>query len=371
MAIIISKDGKDAKRVEKASVDYESYLQQYIHLNPDILPVHEISEGTKLLVLAREFQTTSGPIDALGIDNEGHIYIIETKLLRNPDRRLIVAQALDYGAALWKGYERPDEFIKALGDKCGDEGLSEKILKSFGISDDEVIGLIEKVKANLQEGSIRFILLMDKLHDHLKDLIVFMNQNSKFDFYGVELDFYKYDDLGLEIMIPNMFGMGIRKDVGSGISVEAPIRIMNRRIMKEARKELIGIFEKDMHLFSEKFHVWQSRSGNSAHLFVGLHYESTDLAIGAELGQTTLKVGFYSWTERGQVAATNLYKENLSKALPGLTKNPEDENNPVHYEVPLAARDNEQEILDLVVGEVTKFTKQALKVLESKSNRTL
>ena len=40
----------------------------------------------------------------IGFGAEGEVYGIETKLARNPDRRTVVAQALDYGAALWTGY---------------------------------------------------------------------------------------------------------------------------------------------------------------------------------------------------------------------------------------------------------------------------
>jgi hypothetical protein len=50
----------------------------------------------------RAFPTNSGPIDALGINKDGEIYIIETKLYKNPDKRLVVAQVLDYGASLWQ-----------------------------------------------------------------------------------------------------------------------------------------------------------------------------------------------------------------------------------------------------------------------------
>jgi hypothetical protein len=68
----------------------------------------------RLLILAREFPTVSGPIDALGIDQDGNIYVIETKLAKNPDKRYVLAQVLDYGAALWRTYENGDEFIARL-----------------------------------------------------------------------------------------------------------------------------------------------------------------------------------------------------------------------------------------------------------------
>lgn len=40
-------------------------------------------------------------IDAVALDQNGDIYLIETKLYKNPDKRQVIAQVLDYGASLW------------------------------------------------------------------------------------------------------------------------------------------------------------------------------------------------------------------------------------------------------------------------------
>ena len=101
MSLIISENGKGAQRLNPSGFDKEDYLQQYIYNNPDAVPVYEIDEDIRLLILAREFGTASGPIDALGVDQNGNIYLVETKLYKNPDKRTVVAQVLDYGASLW------------------------------------------------------------------------------------------------------------------------------------------------------------------------------------------------------------------------------------------------------------------------------
>ncbi|MEW6558511.1 MAG: hypothetical protein AB1349_14375 [Elusimicrobiota bacterium] len=111
MAIIISKNGKNAQKIEGAVDVTEDYLQKYIYDNPETLPLYEIKENIRILIVAREFNTGSGPIDALGIDKDGEIYIIETKLYKNSDKRLVVAQVLDYGASLWHFYNNYDDFF--------------------------------------------------------------------------------------------------------------------------------------------------------------------------------------------------------------------------------------------------------------------
>jgi len=46
MPIIISKNGKDAKRVERTSFKQEEELQKYIFENPDCIPLEDIKEDT-------------------------------------------------------------------------------------------------------------------------------------------------------------------------------------------------------------------------------------------------------------------------------------------------------------------------------------
>lgn len=212
MTIIISKNGKDAKKVESSGFDYEDNLQAYIDDNPNAIPMYEIKEDARVLVLAREFSTQSGPIDALGIDQDGEIYIIETKLYKNSDKRTVCAQALDYGASLWKSSVDFSDFIyqidnylsKKEGTNCVDK------IKSF-FELESADDLLERVKDNLNHGNFKFIVLMDQLDNRLKDLILFINENSKFDIYAVEFQYYKYEEM--EIIIPKLYGAEVKKDI--------------------------------------------------------------------------------------------------------------------------------------------------------------
>ena len=216
MAIIISKNGKNAQKIDESAFTQEDYLQKYIYNNPESLPLYEIKEDIRLLIVSREFPTNSGPIDALGIDKEGEIYIIETKLYKNPDKRLVVAQVLDYGASLWRGYNDFNEFLRIIDNqiyKKFNVSLNQKLKDFFDIMDDDISTLVENIKMNLNDGNFRFVVLMDKLHSQLKDLIIFINQNSKFDIFGIELEYYKYQDY--EIMIPKLFGSEVKKDLTS------------------------------------------------------------------------------------------------------------------------------------------------------------
>lgn len=214
MAIIISENGKNAKRVEESNFALEDKLQEYIYDNPEAIPLYDIDQDTRLLIAAREFATKSGPIDALGFDATGNIYVVETKLYKNPDKRTVVAQALDYGASLWRNAIDFDDFLYQLDIHCQkqfNQSFNTKYADFFQLED--ATESINTIKSNLADGSIKFVVLMDKLHDALKDLVIFVNQNSKFDLYAVELEYYRHKSF--EIIIPKLYGAEVKKDVTS------------------------------------------------------------------------------------------------------------------------------------------------------------
>ena len=194
MTIVVSKNNKNAKRLEESNFRIESDLQKYIYDNPDVVPIYDINQDAQLFIAAREFPTNSGPIDALGFDESGNIYVIETKLFKNQDKRTVVAQALDYGASLWRYSTDFDVFVDKLNShtiKQFSKSFEKSFCEFFGL--DDFSQASDAIHRNLENGIIKFVILMDELDDRLKDLIVYVNQNSKFDIYAVDFEYYKHD----------------------------------------------------------------------------------------------------------------------------------------------------------------------------------
>lgn len=213
--MIILEKGKKAQKIDKVAIEKEAQLQEYIQDNPGTIPVYEIEEDKKLLVVARELQTQSGPIDALAIDKDGEIYVVETKIEKNPDKRQVVAQALDYGASLWR-HSNFDEIIAKINNKVNEKfkvNFDERVKSFFQIDDEQMVMLVESLRRNFQDGKIKFVILMDTVEDRLKDLIVYINQNSQFDIYAVQMEYYTFDKY--EIVIPKLFGVEVKKSVSS------------------------------------------------------------------------------------------------------------------------------------------------------------
>jgi len=257
MAIIITKNGKEAKKIDKSDFEKENYLQNLIHESPESIPVYEIAEDKKLFVVAREFSTESGPIDALAIDQDGDIYVVETKLYKNPDKRTVVAQALDYGASLWKHTNDFDEFISIVDKEVQDKfGMSfQEKAKTFFVIDEEQINLmLENMRFNLKDGNIKFVILMDSMDERLKDLIIYVNQNSQFDIYAVQLEYYKFKEY--EIMIPKIFGVEVKKNIkGSSSSKQPGIKwdwdLLKKRLLEDYGQEEVNAAQKIINWLEE------------------------------------------------------------------------------------------------------------------------
>lgn len=275
MSIIISQHGKNAKKIDKSNFEKEGYLQDYIHKNPDSIPIYEIEEDKKLFVVAREFSTESGPIDALAIDKDGDIYIVETKLYKNSDKRTVVAQALDYGASLWKHMSDFNWFMDTLDDEVKDKfslSFQDKTKEFFDIEDEQYEILEESMRRNLFEGNLKFVILMDEIDERLKDLIIYINQNSQFDIYAVQLEYYKYEDY--EIMIPKLFGAEVKKGVGTSSNRTA--RAWNKdEFLKDARNKIKD--ENTFNILSELYDFTEKSA------------DKLDFGTGSDSGSITYK----------------------------------------------------------------------------------
>ena len=128
-------------------------------------------------MLAREFPTQAGPIDILAVDELGTLYVIETKLYRNPDKRNVVAQVLDYGAALWRHSSDFADFRLTLAQQVQKQygtALEDQIASAFGKDEDGTSQLLQATAdclTNPQKASVRkgvpsgrsFVLRIDSI----------------------------------------------------------------------------------------------------------------------------------------------------------------------------------------------------------------
>jgi hypothetical protein len=361
MAIILTKKGKDAKKLDPSRFEQEHELQSYIAENPNSLPLHEIKDDVRLLIVAREFPTVSGPIDAIGIDRDGEIYIIETKLYKNPDKRLVVAQILDYGASLWRNLNAASflDRLESPAQSLFGMSLNDKMTDFFGLDSAQCQEVKDALLKNLSEGAFDFVVLMDKLHDGLRDMIVFLNQNSNFDIYAVEMEYYKFDEY--EIIIPKLFGGEVRKNTGSSKGSSSRKRWDEASYFADAKSRLDPQELASLRSFFDfcrtnaKDILWGKGKfvGSFNPIFSKL--SATSLFTVFSDGRLAVNFGYMDDSDFGYKLAERL-KDNLEKML-GVTV-PPDYN---EYKFPTYLKNNwlpKAESLPKVIEDLLRFARQ-------------
>ena len=138
--------------------------------------------------------------------------MIETKLYANADKRRVVAEALDYGASLWKHFSDFSAFVSLLDNHARSQwsmGFQQKAIEYFSLDDIGAELMLTRMQDNLRAGNLKFVVLMDSMDERLKELIAYVNLKSQFDVYAVELELYEYED---KIVLPKLYGAEIKKD---------------------------------------------------------------------------------------------------------------------------------------------------------------
>src|SRR5690348_8988302 len=100
MAIVIRKQGEKWEKAEKVIFADEAQLQKMLYDSPELIPTRVENQSA---VFTREAGLPgSGFTDLIGVDAQGNILLVETKLARNGEiRRKVIGQVLEYAAYLW------------------------------------------------------------------------------------------------------------------------------------------------------------------------------------------------------------------------------------------------------------------------------
>jgi len=208
MPVILLEAGERARKLDLKPLADEKLLQKYLVEDPSGLPFEDIEDDVRLAIIGKEFPAGNGFIDALGVDQTGALYLIETKLYRGTDNRRILAQVLDYGSGLWNAYRNRSDFLASLNKNAGrtlKRNARQEIAKQFELNPEETDRLLEHAAQNITNGRFNFVVLMDHIDENLKNLITFVNANTVFTIYGVEFEFYGVDEEST-LAIPRLHG---------------------------------------------------------------------------------------------------------------------------------------------------------------------
>jgi hypothetical protein len=171
MTILFRSQGGKWTKVAKFEFENEAQLQELIYASPEL-----IGDDHTAAVFTREVGLPgSGYTDLIGVDTDGNILVVETKLAKNPEiRRKVIGQVVEYAAYLWQmPYDNFDQVFIAREGKSVLDLLEEKMP---GIDKDQ---LRESIVETLRKGSFVLLIAVDEMNPELQKIIAYLSQSGK------------------------------------------------------------------------------------------------------------------------------------------------------------------------------------------------
>ncbi len=225
----------------------ENWLQALIQAHPHLLPVADIEPGFGDVVpLAREVPCERGFIDNLFMTPSGDIVLVETKLWRNNEiRREVVAQALDYVAALTAMSYAEFENAVARG-----EGAPSRIYDLFADHPEalEEARFIDAASNNLRRGRMLVMVLGDGIRRETEALASLLQSHAgaHFTFSLIEVATWR-TGTGSILAIPDtlaktvMIERGIVRMESTGLAVSPPPPETKPRAQSISMQDFMGL----------------------------------------------------------------------------------------------------------------------------------
>jgi len=184
----------------------EASLQNLLFEDPSIIPIEDLfdtSLGSIRLMLKEVGLPDAGSIDLIGVDVKGNIYVIETKLAKNPEaKRQVIGQILEYAAHM---HEKEVDWLDNAVKKQKGVGLSE-YFEQLNDSDWNKENFEQNIADNLASGTFKLFIVVDEMNSSLQKIINYMRNVLKVEIYALELKYFKHNDDGMEILVSTVHG---------------------------------------------------------------------------------------------------------------------------------------------------------------------
>ncbi len=211
MVIFVSENSK-IHTIDSIGWKDEYEMQDFVVENSKIILSEFLDEDAKICAIGKELANGNGRADVIFLDQNGSLYIVETKLDSNTDKRQVFAQVTGYVSAVRNQcvYQTFDDFIndceRSIQNKFGFSGtFNEYIRQKFEIDEKTANEIKTNLKNNIEEQSIFCIIVMDAIDNSLKmDIDNYLIKHLKI--CGVELQKYPAESNSF-FVVPHYYGI--------------------------------------------------------------------------------------------------------------------------------------------------------------------
>ncbi len=174
MVIFVSNNSK-THTLDSEEWKDETEIQDFVVKNAKTIFSEFLDEDGKICAIGKELRNGNGEADIIFLDQNGSLYIVETKLDSNTDKRQVFAQVMGYMSGIRNQcvYQTFDDFIndceQSIQNQFGFSGtFTEYIKQKFETDEESVNEIKSNLKNNIKENSVYCIIVMDLIENSLK-----------------------------------------------------------------------------------------------------------------------------------------------------------------------------------------------------------
>jgi hypothetical protein len=180
-------------------------LHGVLRRHPELVPAADLGFG-RVVTVGFETNLPSGAADLVLMDETGRLCVVEVKKEGNTDTRRVVAQVMDYAAALWgmtlASFEH-DVLSPTLGPDDS-RGLREFVIDELVAGTDDVDEaadqVLEVLSATLRSGDFALVVAAPLIPDGVQRVIEYLNAQG-LSLYGLEVSYFAGD---VEAFVPRI-----------------------------------------------------------------------------------------------------------------------------------------------------------------------
>jgi hypothetical protein len=215
---VVIREGPEAdeRAVRESSVPTEAALHGVLRRNPDLVPATDLGFG-RMVTVGFETNLVSGAADLILIDDSGQLCLVEVKKEGNTDTRRVIAQLMDYAAALWgmtlAQFERDVLGPRLREDKSRTlrEFVIDELLSGSEGIDEEADRVLDGLSETLRSGDFALVVAAPEIPAGVQRVIEYLNARG-LNIYGLEVSYFAG---GIEAFVPRIV---VRPTVGSKIA---------------------------------------------------------------------------------------------------------------------------------------------------------
>lgn len=187
--LVRGEDGRETM-IPESPLPAEKNLHDVLTQHPGLLPADDLDLRDPVVV-GREANLESGYADLVLVDQAGQVCLVEVKNEGNPDTRRVIAQLLDYAAALWRlsveefGRVVLGPFLDASGEPVDALLDIAEYVRSNATSEqtDLVVGddaLLRGLEQSLSTGRFRLVVAAPSIPQGVEKVMEYLNARRTF-----------------------------------------------------------------------------------------------------------------------------------------------------------------------------------------------